>query len=115
MTRPLVTSLLLGTVCATLAFTTACGDQGGGNNTNGGTSGTGPGAGTGGAAPTAGKGSMTGGTGGPVNATLSVALLMYKRGFRFWDMGTGAAIAFVLFAVILVVSTVQLRLQREKA
>jgi len=58
---------------------------------------------------------LTGGTGGPVNATLSVALLMYKRGFRFWDMGTGAAIAFVLFAVILVVSTVQLRLQREKA
>lgn len=69
MTRPLVTSLLLGTVCATLAFTVACGDQGGGTNTNdGGTSGTGPGAGTGGTTPTAGKGSMTGGTGGTSGA-----------------------------------------------
>jgi multiple sugar transport system permease protein len=57
---------------------------------------------------------MTGGTGGPVNATLSVALLMYKRGFRFWDMGTGAAIAFVLFAIILGVSMLQVRLQRGR-
>lgn len=57
---------------------------------------------------------MTGGTGGPVDATLSVALLMYKRGFRFWDMGTGAAIAFILFTVILAVSTIQVRLQKER-
>jgi len=57
---------------------------------------------------------LTGGTGGPVDATLSVALLMYKRGFRFWDMGTGAAIAFVLFVVILGASMLQLRLQKGR-
>ena len=55
---------------------------------------------------------MTGGTGGPNNATLSVALLMYKQGFRFWDMGAGAAIAFLLFLVILGASTLQVRLQK---
>jgi multiple sugar transport system permease protein len=57
---------------------------------------------------------MTGGTGGPVNATLSVALLMYKQGFRFWNMGTGAAIAFVLFLVILAASMIQVRLQKGR-
>lgn len=57
---------------------------------------------------------MTGGTGGPNNATLSVALLMYKRGFRFWDMGAGAAIAFVLFLIILGVSTAQVKLQKGR-
>jgi len=61
MNRPLVTSLLFGTVGATLALTAACGDSGGGTNNNGGT---GTSAGTGGAAPTAGTGAMMGGTGG---------------------------------------------------
>jgi len=56
---------------------------------------------------------MTGG-GGPANATLSIALLMYKEGFRWWRMGYAAAIAFVLFGVILAVSLLQLRLQRRK-
>ncbi len=39
--------------------------------------------------------------GSPLNATLSVALLMYKNGFRWWNMGYAAAVAFVLFLVIL--------------
>jgi multiple sugar transport system permease protein len=49
--------------------------------------------------------------GGPADATLSVVLLMYEEGFRWWNMGYGAAVAFVLFALILVVSLVQVRLQ----
>lgn len=57
---------------------------------------------------------MTSGTGGPNNATLSVALLMYKQGFRFWNMGMGAAIAFVLFLVIAAVSALQIRLQKGR-
>src|SRR5438552_9485648 len=38
--------------------------------------------------------------GGPANSTLSVVLLMYEEGFRWWNMGYGAAVAFVLFAII---------------
>ncbi|MDM7322811.1 MAG: sugar ABC transporter permease, partial [Gammaproteobacteria bacterium] len=51
--------------------------------------------------------------GGPANATLSVVLLMYQEGFRWWNMGFAAAIAFVLFAIILVGTLLQLRLQRR--
>ena len=38
--------------------------------------------------------------GGPADSTRSVVLLMYEQGFRWWNMGTAAAIAFVLFAII---------------
>jgi multiple sugar transport system permease protein len=50
--------------------------------------------------------------GGPSNATLSVVLLMYREGFRWWNLGYAAALAFVLFAVILAASALQLRLRR---
>jgi multiple sugar transport system permease protein len=49
--------------------------------------------------------------GGPAKATTSVVLLMYEEGFRWWNMGHAAAVAFVLFAIILVFSVVQLRLR----
>jgi multiple sugar transport system permease protein len=51
--------------------------------------------------------------GGPVNATLSITLLMYQQGFRWWNMGNAAAIAFVLFAIIFIFSAIQLRVQRR--
>ncbi|MEF3192885.1 MAG: sugar ABC transporter permease [Halothiobacillaceae bacterium] len=51
--------------------------------------------------------------GGPANATLSVVLLMYQEGFRWWNMGFAAAIAFVLFAIILLGTLMQLWLQRR--
>jgi len=56
---------------------------------------------------------MTAG-GGPLNATLSVVLHMYKEGFRWWNMGYAAAVAFVLFLIICVATLVQLGLQRER-
>jgi multiple sugar transport system permease protein len=37
---------------------------------------------------------------------------MYEEGFRWWNMGRGAAIAFVLFAIILAFTLVQLRVRR---
>jgi len=49
--------------------------------------------------------------GGPLNSTLSIVLLMYQQGFRWWNMGYSAALAFVLFACILVATIVQTRLQ----
>jgi multiple sugar transport system permease protein len=54
---------------------------------------------------------MTGG--GPLKSTLSMVLYMYEEGFRWWRLGSAAAIAFVLFAVILVCTLLQLRVQRE--
>lgn len=51
--------------------------------------------------------------GGPMNATMSVVLMMYEQGFRWWNMGFAAAIAFVLFAVISIFSILQLIIQRR--
>jgi multiple sugar transport system permease protein len=56
---------------------------------------------------------MTRGEGGPVNSTLSIVLFMYKEGFRWWNMGFAAAVAFVLFLVILAATWLQIRLQRR--
>ncbi|HEX5758751.1 MAG TPA: sugar ABC transporter permease [Thermoanaerobaculia bacterium] len=53
--------------------------------------------------------------GGPLNATLSIALLMYQQGFRWWNMGRAAAVAFVLFALILLISAAQAPLRRRAA
>jgi multiple sugar transport system permease protein len=52
--------------------------------------------------------------GGPANSTLSVVLLMYEEGFRWWNMGHGAAIAFVLFLIIGAMTLLQLRLRRPE-
>jgi multiple sugar transport system permease protein len=53
--------------------------------------------------------------GGPLQSTLSVVLLMYEQGFRWWNMGYAAAVAFVLFLVIFAVTLLQLRFQRGGA
>jgi multiple sugar transport system permease protein len=57
---------------------------------------------------------LTGGTGGPLNSTLSLVMYMYKQGFRWWNIGFAAAVAFVLFLVILAGTLVQMRLQRGR-
>jgi multiple sugar transport system permease protein len=51
--------------------------------------------------------------GGPLNSTLSIVLLMYQQGFRWWNMGYSAALAFVLFAFILIGSVIQSRIQKR--
>lgn len=51
--------------------------------------------------------------GKPLNATLSVGLLMYKAGFRWWSMGYAASVAFVLFAVVLALTSIQFAIQRR--
>lgn len=52
--------------------------------------------------------------GGPLRSTTSVVLLMYEEGFRWWRMGFAAAVAFVLFVIILGATLLQLRIQGEK-
>jgi multiple sugar transport system permease protein len=50
--------------------------------------------------------------GGPANSTLSVALLMFQEGFRWWNLGYAAALAFVLFLIILAGTVVRLGSRR---
>jgi multiple sugar transport system permease protein len=49
--------------------------------------------------------------GGPANSTLSIVLLMYEEGFRWWNLGFAASIAFVLFAIILVFTLTAMRVR----
>lgn len=43
---------------------------------------------------------LTGGTGGPGQAGLTVAMYLYRTGFEWLDMGTAAAMSWLLFLVI---------------
>jgi len=38
--------------------------------------------------------------GGPLQSTVSVLYLMYDDGFKWWNMGTASAVAFLLFLVM---------------
>ena len=53
--------------------------------------------------------------GGPLKSTTTIVLLMYEQGFRWWRMGLAAAIAFVLFVIMLVGTVIQMRVQRVRA
>jgi multiple sugar transport system permease protein len=52
--------------------------------------------------------------GGPLRSTTSMVLLMYEEGFRWWRLGNAAAIAFVLFGLILGGMLLQRRWQPEQ-
>jgi multiple sugar transport system permease protein len=47
--------------------------------------------------------------GGPQNATLFYVLYLYRTGFRYLDMGYSAALAWVLFLIILVLTLLVFR------
>jgi multiple sugar transport system permease protein len=49
--------------------------------------------------------------GGPLNKTVTMVMLMYEQGFKFWEMGYAAAVAFVLFLVIGAATLLQIKLQ----
>lgn len=52
--------------------------------------------------------------GGPADSTLSLSLLMYQEGFRWWNLGYAAAVAFVLFVIVLAGTVAQLKLRGER-
>jgi multiple sugar transport system permease protein len=47
--------------------------------------------------------------GGPLRSTVSVLYFMYEEGFKWWNLGSASAVAFVLFAIIFVFTLLQLR------
>ncbi len=51
--------------------------------------------------------------GGPLQSTVSVLYFMFEQGFTWWKLGFACSVAFVLFALILLVTALQLRLTRR--
>jgi multiple sugar transport system permease protein len=53
--------------------------------------------------------------GGPLQSTVSVLYLMYEEGFKWWNLGSASAVAFILFLVIFAITALQLRYTRQRA
>jgi multiple sugar transport system permease protein len=53
--------------------------------------------------------------GGPLQSTVSVLYLMYDEGFKWWNLGTASAVAFLLFGLMFAVTALMLRLDRPQA
>lgn len=53
--------------------------------------------------------------GAPANSSMTVVLHMYNTAFKFSRMGRASAMAFVLFAIIMLITVIQVRLLRDRA
>ena len=51
--------------------------------------------------------------GGPVNSTLFYAYHIFNQAFRYLNMGYAAALSWILFAIVLVLTLIQLKLSRR--
>lgn len=51
--------------------------------------------------------------GGPGNATLPLVMWIYNQGFKFQDLGLAAAGAWILFALIIVITAIQFKAQKR--
>lgn len=50
---------------------------------------------------------VSGGNGGPLDATMTMVLYIYRTGFRDFQMGYACAVAFILFIIIFVLTLIQ--------
>jgi multiple sugar transport system permease protein len=50
--------------------------------------------------------------GGPAQSTVTILYFMYEEGFKWWNLGSGAAVAFILFVMIFALTLLQLRIAR---
>jgi multiple sugar transport system permease protein len=53
--------------------------------------------------------------GGPAESTVSVLYFMYEQGFKWWNLGTASAVAFVLFLMMFAVTVLQIGVARRVA
>lgn len=53
-------------------------------------------------------------SGGPLNRTSTIGYYLYEKAFRQFDMGYASAMAYALFAIILVFTIFQMRLMRNE-
>lgn len=51
--------------------------------------------------------------GGPLQSTVSVLYMMYEQGFKWWNLGTATAVAFVLFVLMFAVTLLQMKFARR--
>ena len=51
--------------------------------------------------------------GGPANSTLTIVYYLYQKGFQRFQMGYGASLAWIVFALIFFVTIVQFRLSKH--
>jgi len=51
--------------------------------------------------------------GGPLQSTVSVLYFMYEEGFKWWNLGSASAVAFLLFAFVYAVTALPLRRARR--
>jgi multiple sugar transport system permease protein len=58
---------------------------------------------------------LTGGNGGPETATYVLGIMLFQHAFSFLEFGYASALAWVIFAILLVLTVVQLRLGRRRA
>lgn len=57
---------------------------------------------------------LTDGNGGPETGTYVLGIMLFQNAFRFYEIGYAAALAWVVFALLLVLTLIQLRLARRE-
>lgn len=58
---------------------------------------------------------LTGSNGGPETGTYVLGIMLFQNAFAFLDFGYASALAWVMFAVLLLLTVLQLRLARRNA
>jgi multiple sugar transport system permease protein len=56
---------------------------------------------------------LTGGHGGPETSTYVLGIMLFQNAFAFFDVGYASALAWVMFAILLVITVLQLRVNRN--
>jgi ABC-type sugar transport system permease subunit len=58
---------------------------------------------------------LNGANGGPESATYVLGIMLFQHAFSFLEFGYASALAWVMFAILLVLTVVQLRLSRQRS
>src|ERR1700751_2552593 len=58
---------------------------------------------------------LTGGNGGPETATYVLGIMLFQHAFSFLEFGYASALAWVMFAILLVLTVLQLRITRQRS
>ena len=52
--------------------------------------------------------------GGPVESTVSVLYFMYEQSFKWWNLGFGSAVAFILFLIMFTLTAIQYKIAQKR-